>query len=111
MSRLAAAVTLTALLAMAGCAEPPVTGPVVLALPASGKTYEQFKVDDARCRTVAMTATGGGAGPVAQRNYDGVYAQCMIAAGDAVPSVNPPPFASPASPYPPVYDGPTVFTQ
>ncbi|MBN9509116.1 MAG: hypothetical protein J0I21_08370 [Alphaproteobacteria bacterium] len=132
MSKLAAAVALTALLATAGCVEPPVTGPVVLALPASGRTYEQFRADDAHCRTVAMTAIGGTAspgtaspgtanpgtakrgpaGPAAQRNYDSVYAQCMVAAGDAVPSVGAPPFAYPAYPYaPPVYEGPTEFTR
>jgi len=41
---------------LAGCASPP-TGPEVLVLPGSGKTYEQFRQDDALCRQYAADAT------------------------------------------------------
>jgi hypothetical protein len=46
------------LLLLAGCVTAP-TGPSVMALPGSGKTFEQFRYDDADCRQYAQLQTGG----------------------------------------------------
>lgn len=51
-----------ALLTVTGCVSMP-TGPSVMVLPGSGKTFEQFQVDDAVCRQWA----GGQAGQSAQQ--------------------------------------------
>ncbi|TRZ90656.1 MAG: hypothetical protein D4R84_15870 [Rhodocyclaceae bacterium] len=48
---------LSALL-LAGCASVP-TGPSVMALPGSGKNFEQFRGDDAECRQFAQHQIGG----------------------------------------------------
>ena len=50
------AVALAAL--VAGCASIP-EGPSVMALPGSGKTFEQFRFDDAECRRYAYEQVGG----------------------------------------------------
>jgi hypothetical protein len=54
--------TYLALLATAGllsaCAVVP-TGPSVMALPGSGKTFDQFRADDANCRGFANQQVGG----------------------------------------------------
>jgi hypothetical protein len=49
--------TLFTLLAVGGCATLP-TGPSVRVLPAPGKTFEQFQVDDAICRQWADRQVG-----------------------------------------------------
>lgn len=46
-----------ALLTAAGCATVP-TGPSVMALPGSGKTFEEFQADDAICRQWAAQQIG-----------------------------------------------------
>lgn len=48
---------LTVLL-LAGCVSVP-TGPRVMALPGSGKSFEQFRRDDAECRQYALNQVGG----------------------------------------------------
>jgi hypothetical protein len=54
--------TYLTLLATAGllsaCAVVP-TGPTVMALPGTGKTFDQFRVDDANCRQFAFQQVGG----------------------------------------------------
>ncbi|MDH6147676.1 hypothetical protein OKW46_001601 [Paraburkholderia sp. WSM4179] len=45
----AAAVSLAGIIALAGCAGVP-TGPTVTALPGSGKSFDQFRADDATCQ-------------------------------------------------------------
>ncbi|WP_018409996.1 glycine zipper family protein [Methyloversatilis thermotolerans] len=55
--RTAALMTLP-LLVLAGCASAP-GGPSVMALPGSGKSFEQFRYDDAECRDYARAQTGG----------------------------------------------------
>jgi hypothetical protein len=63
------------------------TGPSVLVLPGSGKSHDQFQVEDARCRQRAATelqATTDGT-VSSQGRYDMVYMQCMYAAGNQVP--------------------------
>jgi hypothetical protein len=54
---LSAAVGLSALIA-GGCASYP-TGPSALALPGTGKTFEQFRSDDGDCQRYAFQQIGG----------------------------------------------------
>lgn len=49
---------MSALLLLSGCASAP-AGPSVMALPGNGKSFEQFRVDDAGCRQYAQYQTGG----------------------------------------------------
>jgi hypothetical protein len=49
---------LAALAALGGCAAFP-TGPSALALPGTGKTFEQFRMDDGDCRRYAFQQIGG----------------------------------------------------
>jgi hypothetical protein len=46
------------LLLLAGCASVP-TGPSVMTLPGTGKTFDQFRSDDAECRHYALDQVGG----------------------------------------------------
>lgn len=47
-----------ALATLAGCASVP-SGPSVMALPGTGKSFDQFRADDAECRLHARQLTGG----------------------------------------------------
>lgn len=47
-----------ALALLAGCATTP-NGPSVMALPGSGKSFDQFRADDLMCRQYALQAIGG----------------------------------------------------
>ena len=49
---------LIALLAVGGCVTVP-SGPSMLALPGTGKTFDQFRVDDLDCRQYANSQVGG----------------------------------------------------
>jgi len=49
---------LIGLLLLAGCASVP-TGPSVMTLPGTGKTFDQFRFDDAECRHYALDQVGG----------------------------------------------------
>jgi hypothetical protein len=49
---------LTPLLFLAACASTP-TGPNVMVLPGSGKTFDQFRLDDYECRQYAFAQSGG----------------------------------------------------
>ncbi len=44
---------------LVGCAVAPPSGPSVMALPGSGKNFDQFRYDDADCRNFAMAQIGG----------------------------------------------------
>lgn len=46
------------LLLLSGCASVP-TGPSVMALPGSGRSFEQFRYDESDCRQYAREQTGG----------------------------------------------------
>lgn len=46
------------LLLLAGCVSVP-TGPSVMALPGTGKSFDQFRFDDAECRNYAQAQIGG----------------------------------------------------
>ena len=48
----------TALLLLSGCVSVPV-GPSVMAMPGSGKNFDQFRADDADCRQYAQSQIGG----------------------------------------------------
>lgn len=47
------------LLLLAACASAP-TGPAVMVLPGSGKSFDQFRIDDYECRQFAQSQIGGG---------------------------------------------------
>ena len=44
---------------VAGCATPPPSGPSVMVLPGSTKTFDQFRFDDNECRQFASSQIGG----------------------------------------------------
>ena len=50
-----------AVLALAACVSMPV-GPSQLALPGTGKTFDQFRLDDSDCRQYASSQSGGATG-------------------------------------------------
>jgi hypothetical protein len=88
---------LAAVLALAACASAP-TGPTVPVLPGTGKSLEQFRVDDGACQQFAMSQVMGGTAPGAagtlstyamQRRYDLGYIQCMYSKGHRVPVLGP----------------------
>ncbi|HWI37839.1 MAG TPA: YMGG-like glycine zipper-containing protein [Burkholderiales bacterium] len=53
---------------IAGCATPPPSGPSVMVLPGSSKTFDQFRFDDNECRTYASNQVGGQSAADAQTN-------------------------------------------
>ena len=58
MKSMPAAIAMTAALILSGCASIP-TGPSLMALPGTGKTFEQFRFDDAECKRYAFQQIGG----------------------------------------------------
>ncbi len=52
------AIALAAALILGGCASMP-TGPSLMALPGSSKTFDQFRSDDAECQRYAFQQIGG----------------------------------------------------
>ena len=62
---------LIAALALSACAVAPPTGPSVMALPAQGKSFEQFQQDDATCQQYASARIGNGS-PQQAANESGV---------------------------------------
>ena len=42
-----------------GCATPPPSGPSVMVLPGSGKSFDQFRFDDNECRQYSWQSIGG----------------------------------------------------
>jgi outer membrane lipoprotein SlyB len=68
-------------LSLGGCVTVP-AGPSVMALPGSGKSFEQFQADDATCRQWAGQQTGLPAQEVANQNTaTGAVAGTAIGAG------------------------------
>jgi hypothetical protein len=53
---------------LAGCATPPPSGPSVMVLPGSGKSFDQFRYDDYECRQFASSQVGGTTAQDAQTN-------------------------------------------
>ncbi|PYN92585.1 MAG: glycine zipper family protein [Candidatus Rokuibacteriota bacterium] len=68
-------------LLLAGCASVP-SGPIVMALPGSAKSADDFRADDAACR---QTAAVDAKAPKKWR-YDMTYLQCMYAKGNQIPA-------------------------
>lgn len=62
---------LIAALALSACVVAPPTGPSVMALPAQGKSFEQFQQDDATCQQYASARIGNGS-PQQAANESGV---------------------------------------
>jgi len=58
MSKLLRFSTIGALLMLAACTTIP-TGPSVMAMPGTGKNFDQFRSDDADCRQYAYSQVGG----------------------------------------------------
>jgi len=50
---------LPALLILGACATYPPTGPSAMALPGTGRTFDQFRADDMECRRYASLQAGG----------------------------------------------------
>jgi hypothetical protein len=67
-----AVITSVAIL-VSGCVSTP-THPTVMALPGEGKTYEQFRADDMRCRSDAEQSVGSGTAQNANNNAVGTAA-------------------------------------
>ena len=44
---------------LAGCATPPPSGPSVMVLPGSAKSFDEFRFDDHECRSFASAQVGG----------------------------------------------------
>src|ERR1700752_3267686 len=60
MLRATTPLVLLGALALGACAVAPPTGPSVMALPAKGKSFEQFQQDDATCQQYASARIGYG---------------------------------------------------
>lgn len=67
MKALRVSFALSGLLLLGACASAP-SGPTVMALPGSGKNFEQFRFDDAECRAFAQSQIGGTAGDAGVRS-------------------------------------------
>jgi hypothetical protein len=76
-----------AVLLLAGCASTP-SGPSVMVLPGSGKSFDQFRADDFECRQYAFVQSGARspdeAGTAAGVNTAAVGAVVGAAAGAAI---------------------------
>jgi uncharacterized protein YcfJ len=55
-------------LLLAACATPAPTGPAILVLPGTGKTFDQFRVDDQDCRGFSYNQIGGKAAEQASQD-------------------------------------------
>jgi hypothetical protein len=74
---------------LTACANMP-TGPSMMALPGSGKSFDKFHDDDSQCKQfaherVSETSTDNVSEYVNQQRYDTSYVQCMYAQGHRVP--------------------------
>src|SRR5712664_1083560 len=103
MAKMSMLLIIAAAVVTTSCASMP-TGPSVMVLPGTGKSFEQFRAEDARCRQAAATdaemTKEGNVHP--QQHYDMAYMQCMYAAGNQIPVAGRPPASSqPSVPPPP----------
>ena len=58
--------TLSGIAVLAGCATPPPSGPSVMVLPGSAKSFDEFRFDDNECRQFASSQIGGATAAQAQ---------------------------------------------
>jgi len=81
------------MLLLSACVTLP-TGPSVTVMPASGKNFDVFRSEDAKCRQWAEQQSDSAQdsyntledyGREAQRRYDNAYVQCMYSHGNQVP--------------------------
>jgi hypothetical protein len=68
MRRVRSAIGLISVLGLGACAVQPPQGPLVMALPPQGKSFEVFQADDATCRGYAYQQTGGASSAQAANN-------------------------------------------
>jgi len=61
---------------LAGCATPPPSGPSVMVLPGSGKSFDQFRFDDNECRQFATAQVGGNT--AAQASNDAAVKNAVV---------------------------------
>lgn len=81
--------TLLGISLLTACASTP-SGPSLMALPGSDKSFDQFRNDDHQCRQFALeqAATAGTSDNLnigKQQRYDSSYIQCMYARDHRVP--------------------------
>ena len=76
MLRVASPIALLGALALGACAVAPPTGPSVMALPAQGKSFEQFQQDDAVCKQFASAQIGYGS--PAQASTDSAISSAVV---------------------------------
>lgn len=69
-----------AVIAIAGCAAPPM-GPMVQVMPGPGKPFSEFQADDANCRGFANMQTAGQAQAVNQQAVGGAVLSTALGAG------------------------------
>ncbi len=69
-------------LGLAACATP-LPHPTQLSVPGPGKSFAQFRQDDALCQAGALGATAA-VGDNMQRRFDTGYAQCMVGHGETI---------------------------
>ena len=67
MQKLSSLAALLVLSLLAGCATVP-TGPSLLAMPGTGKTYDEFRASDSQCRQIAARRVGGASNDPAIRH-------------------------------------------
>ena len=73
---------------LTACATVP-RGPSVMVLPGSGKSLEQFRIDDTACREWAVQQVGPHDDSwMMQRRYDIAYQQCMYVRGNQIPGIS-----------------------
>ncbi|MGZ5055630.1 MAG: hypothetical protein ACXWAT_11920, partial [Methylobacter sp.] len=74
---------------LSACSTMP-SGPRVMALPGTGKSFEQFRSDDLTCRQLAHEQLSTSqkepdSTEEGQQNYDVAYIQCIYGKGHRVP--------------------------
>jgi len=95
----AASIVGVLLLSACASATPPPSGPTILVLPGTGKSFDLFRSDDQACRGFALSEVSGkaeqlssdfyAAATLMQQRYDRAFAQCMYARGHKVPVTGP----------------------
>ena len=85
--------TLLGISLLTACASTP-SGPSLMALPGSDKSFDQFRNDDYQCRQLAheqvtKAGTSDNLNKGNQQRYDSSYVQCMYARDHRVPVFRP----------------------
>jgi hypothetical protein len=89
MNKTARNTTLAACVSLLGACVSVPTGPSVMTLPGTGKSFDQFRVDDAACRQFAYTQIGGKtAGQASSESFAGSAAVGTVLGAAAGAAVN-----------------------